>query len=151
MGTRQDQIINFFSSIDHGSLRGLHTIYDENATLTDPYRELKSLPAVKRYYEELFNTAVKLNYEFPRMLSDGEDLLALWVLQIDLQIRADYQDEVIVSGCTHFRLAPGTGRVILQREFLDTGPINERHASEVGALLALVEARFQDIARSNGL
>ncbi|AYF86789.1 nuclear transport factor 2 family protein [Pseudomonas sp. DY-1] len=128
-----------FSSLDSNSLGNLDKLYAPDVQFRDPLHRLNGLPALRRYFGQMYASVEDLHYDFHGFdeVGPGRGYLR-WTLCFRHPRLA--RGEIIqLDGCSYLHWRE---RVYLHHDFFDAGALIYEHLPLLGRLIVRLKGRL---------
>jgi steroid Delta-isomerase len=135
---RTARVIAFYESLTPHTLRGLDTLYAQDARFIDPFNDATGLVAIRGVFEHMFATLDSASFEVTEAVTEGEQCFLIWNFHLR---RRGAASEMTVHGARHLRYT-GEGRVGWHRDYWD--PAREVYESVpvLGSVLRWLRRRL---------
>lgn len=134
-----DRVVQFYESIQPGSLGELGQIYAAEARFKDPFNEVQGLSAIARIFAHMFEQVSEPRFTVREVLRDGAGALLIW--DFDFCFKAPLAGrQVRVRGCTHLRF-DASGLIDLHRDYWDTAEELYERIPILGSLMRHLRQR----------
>jgi len=130
-----------FASLDASNLDRLDELYAAQVTFRDPLHEVQGLPALRRYFTELYANVREIAFEFHGMapVREGEGYLR-WTLRYRHPRLAGGRP-IEVEGCS-WLCWNAAGKVVSHRDYFDAGALLYEHLPVLGRVIAWLKGRL---------
>ena len=112
------RIAHFFQSLAPADLPRLPQFYTEDAAFSDPFCDVKGLPAIRAIYEHMFESLDAPRFAVRQCVVNRPDVVVLW----DFSFRAGESRTARIAGASHLRLA-ADGRIAEHRDYWDASEL----------------------------
>ncbi|WP_273823970.1 nuclear transport factor 2 family protein [Pseudomonas asplenii] len=128
-----------FCAVDRHNLGLLDELYSEDVHFTDPLHEVHGLPAVRRYFADLYSNVSELAFDFHGFdpVRDGEGYLR-WHMSYR-HSRLAGGKPIHVEGCSHLLWHE---KVYRHRDYFDAGALLYDHLPLLGWATAWLKRRM---------
>ena len=128
-----------FAALDAGNLARLGELYSDDVLFRDPLHEVRGLPALQRYFAEMYANVGRLDFDFHGFdqVCDGEGYLR-WTMHFRhprLRGGAPISDD----GCSH---QLWWDKVYQHRDYFDAGAMLYEHLPLMGGVIAWLKRRL---------
>ena len=129
-----------FAALDAGNLARLGELYSDDVLFRDPLHEVRGLPALQRYFAEMYANVDRLDFDFHGFdqVAEGEGYLR-WTMSYRHPRLAAGQ-LIRVEGCSH--LLWSDGKVHRHRDYFDAGALLYEHLPVLGSLIRWLKRRL---------
>jgi hypothetical protein len=129
-----------FAVLDKDNLGRLNTLYTDDVLFTDPLHQIRGLPAMHRYFAELYANVSHLHFDFYGFdeTSPGNGYLR-WTMSY-AHPRLAKGRTIRVDGCSH--LMWRGDKVFQHRDYFDAGALLYEHLPIIGTLIAWLKRRL---------
>ncbi|MBT8766570.1 nuclear transport factor 2 family protein [Metapseudomonas boanensis] len=128
-----------FSTLDANRLDALEALYTPDVHFRDPLHSLNGLPAIRRYFGQMYASVRDLHYEFQGFDEVGPDRGYLrWTLRFR-HPRLAGGGVIQLEGCSYLRWHE---RVYLHHDYFDAGALLYEHLPLMGRLIAWLKQRL---------
>lgn len=129
-----------FATLDKHNLQLLDSLYSKDIAFTDPLHDVQGLPALHRYFAELYGNISQLRFDFQGVdeVADGEDYLR-WKMSFCHPRLADGK-VIRVEGCSH--LMWRENKVYRHRDYFDAGALLYEHLPIIGRVVRWLKRRM---------
>ena len=128
-----------FATLDAGNLQRLGQLYSDDVLFRDPLHEVRGLPALQRYFAELYANVGRLEFDFHGFdqVVDGEGYLR-WTMHFR-HPRLRGGARISVDGCSHLLW---WDKVYQHRDYFDAGAMLYEHLPLMGGVIAWLKRRL---------
>lgn len=128
-----------FAALDAGNLQRLGQLYSDDVLFRDPLHEVRGLPALQRYFAELYANVGRLEFDFHGFdqVVDGEGYLR-WTMHFR-HPRLRGGARISVDGCSHLLW---WDKVYQHRDYFDAGAMLYEHLPLMGGVIAWLKRRL---------
>ena len=128
-----------FAALDAGNLARLGELYSDDVLFRDPLHEVRGLPALQRYFAELYANVGRLEFDFHGFdqVVDGEGYLR-WTMHFR-HPRLRGGAPISVDGCSHLLW---WDKVSQLRDYCDAGAMLYEHLPLMGGVIAWLKRRL---------
>ena len=128
-----------FAALDAGNLARLGELYSDDVLFRDPLHEVRGLPALQRYFAEMYANVGRLDFEFHGFdqVADGEGYLR-WTMHFR-HPRLRGGAPISVDGCSHLLW---WDKVYQHRDYFDAGAMLYEHLPLMGGVIAWLKRRL---------
>lgn len=129
-----------FAELDKGNLHRLGELYSDDIAFADPLHEVLGLPALRRYFEELYANVTDLRFEFHAFdqVREGKGYLR-WTMTFR-HPRLKQGEPIPVQGCSHVLWTDN--KVFQHRDFFDAGALLYEHLPVMGRMIRWLKGRL---------
>ncbi len=128
-----------FAELDRHHLDRLGELYSADVLFRDPLHEIRGLPAVQRYFGELYANVSELRFDFYGFdqVRDGEGYLR-WTMSYR-HPRLKNGQLIRVEGCSHLLW---NGKVHQHRDYFDAGALLYENLPLMGGAIRWLKRRL---------
>ena len=128
-----------FAALDAGNLARRGELYSDDVLFRDPLHEVRGLPALQRYFAEMYATVGRLDLELQGFdqVCDGEGYLR-WTMHFR-HPRLRGGAPISVDGCSHLLW---WDKVYQHRDYFDAGAMLYEHLPVMGGVIAWLKRRL---------
>ena len=128
-----------FAALDAGNLARLGELYSDDVLFRDPLHEVRGLPALQRYFAEMYANVGRLDFDFHGFdqVCDGEGYLR-WTMHFR-HPRLRGGAPISVDGCSHLLW---WDKVYQHRDSFDAGAMLYEHLPLMGGVIAWLKRRL---------
>jgi len=128
-----------FAALDAGNLARLGELYSDDVLFRDPLHEVRGLPALQRYFAEMYANVGRLDFDFHGFdqVCDGEGYLR-WTMHFR-HPRLRGGARISVDGCSHLLW---WDKVYQHRDYFDAGAMLYEHLPLMGGVIAWLKRRL---------
>ena len=128
-----------FAALDAGNLARLGELYSDDVLFRDPLHEVRGLPALQRYFAEMYANVGRLHFDFHGFdqVCDGEGYLR-WTMHFR-HPRLRGGAPISVDGCSHLLW---WDKVYQHRDYFDAGAMLYEHLPLMGGVIAWLKRRL---------
>ena len=128
-----------FAALDAGNLARLGELYSDDVLFRDPLHEVRGLPALQRYFAEMYANVGRLDFDFHGFdqVCDGEGYLR-WTMHFR-HPRLRGGAPISVDGCSHLLW---WDKVYQYRDYFDAGAMLYEHLPLMGGVIAWLKRRL---------
>ncbi|MEE1947956.1 nuclear transport factor 2 family protein [Pseudomonas alcaligenes] len=128
-----------FAALDAGNLARLGELYSDDVLFRDPLHEVRGLPALQRYFAEMYANVGRLDFDFHGFdqVCDGEGYLR-WTMHFR-HPRLRGGAPISVDGCSHLLWRD---KVYQHRDYFDAGAMLYEHLPLMGGVIAWLKRRL---------
>ena len=128
-----------FAALDAGNLARLGELYSDDVLFRDPLHEVRGLPALQRYFAEMYANVGRLDFDFYGFdqVCDGEGYLR-WTMHFR-HPRLRGGAPISVDGCSHLLW---WDKVYQHRDYFDAGAMLYEHLPLMGGVIAWLKRRL---------
>jgi hypothetical protein len=128
-----------FAALDASNLQRLGELYSDDVLFRDPLHEVRGLPALQRYFAELYANVGRLEFDFHGFdqVVDGEGYLR-WTMHFR-HPRLRGGARISVDGCSHLLW---WDKVYQHRDYFDAGAMLYEHLPLMGGVIAWLKRRL---------
>lgn len=128
-----------FAALDAGNLARLGELYSDDVLFRDPLHEVRGLPALQRYFAEMYANVGRLDFDFHGFDQecDGEGYLR-WTMHFR-HPRLRGGAPISVDGCSHLLW---WDKVYQHRDYFDAGAMLYEHLPLMGGVIAWLKRRL---------
>ena len=128
-----------FAALDASNLQRLGELYSDDVLFRDPLHEVRGLPALQRYFAELYANVGRLEFDFHGFdqVCDGEGYLR-WTMHFR-HPRLRGGAPISVDGCSHLLW---WDKVYQHRDYFDAGAMLYEHLPLMGRLIGWLKGRL---------
>ena len=133
------QFAHTFATLDKHNLHLLGSLYSEDIAFADPLHEVQGLPALRRYFADLYSNVSQLDFDFHGFdtVAEGEGYLRWTMRYRHPRLRGGA--EIAVEGCSHLLWRE---RVYQHRDYFDAGALLYEHLPVLGSVIAWLKRRL---------
>ncbi|MEO4047524.1 nuclear transport factor 2 family protein [Pseudomonas sp. CAU 1711] len=133
------QFADQFAALDAGNLRRLGELYSDDVLFRDPLHEIRGLPALQRYFAELYANLDQLDFAFHGhdQIGEGQGYLRWTMTYRHPHLRGGAP--LGVDGCSHLLWRD---RVYQHRDYFDAGALLYEHLPLMGGVIAWLKRRL---------
>lgn len=133
------QFAERFASLDASNLDRLGELYSDDILFRDPLHEVRGLPAVRGYFDELYANISELRFDFYGFdqSAEGEGYLRWTMSYRHPRLRGG--ELIRVEGCSHLRWRD---KVYQHRDYFDAGALLYEHLPILGRVIAWLKGRL---------
>ncbi|MEA9990312.1 nuclear transport factor 2 family protein [Pseudomonas sp. RTS1] len=133
------QFAHTFATLDKHNLHLLGRLYSEDVAFADPLHEVQGLPALQRYFADLYSNVSELNFDFHGFdtVAEGEGYLR-WAMRFRHPRLAGGQ-VIEVPGCSHLMWHD---KVYRHRDYFDAGALLYEHVPLLGRVIRWLKRRM---------
>ena len=126
-----------FAALDAGNLARLGELYSDDVLFRDPLHEVRGLPALQRYFAEMYANVGRLDFDFHGFdqVCDGEGYLR-WTMHFR-HPRLRGGAPISVDGCSHLLW---WDKVYQHRDYFDAGAMLYEHLPLMGGVTRIEKA-----------
>ena len=128
-----------FTALDKHNLHLLDSLYSQDIAFADPLHEVHGLPALHRYFAELYSNVSQLRFDFHGFdqVAEGEGYLR-WTMHFrHPRLRGGVP--ISVDGCSHLLW---WDKVYQHRDYFDAGAMLYEHLPLMGGVIAWLKRRL---------
>ncbi len=128
-----------FAALDASNLQRLGQLYSDDVLFRDPLHEVRGLPALQRYFAEMYANVGRLDFDFHSFdqVCDGEGYLR-WTMHFR-HPRLRGGALINVDGCSHLLWRD---KVYQHRDYFDAGAMLYEHLPVMGGVIAWLKRRL---------
>ena len=128
-----------FAALDASNLARLGQLYSDDVLFRDPLHEVRGLPALQRYFAEMYANVGRLDFDFHSFdqVCDGEGYLR-WTMHFR-HPRLRGGAPISVDGCSHLLW---WDKVYQHRDYFDAGAMLYEHLPLMGGVIAWLKRRL---------
>lgn len=128
-----------FAALDARNLARLGELYSDDVLFRDPLHEVRGLPALQRYFAEMYANVGRLDFDFHGFdqVCDGEGYLR-WTMHFR-HPRLRGGAPISVDGCSHLLW---WDKVYQHRDYFDAGAMLYEHLPLMGGVIAWLKRRL---------
>ena len=128
-----------FATLDKHNLQLLDSLYSEDIAFSDPLHEVHGLPALRRYFAELYSNVSDLQFDFHSFdaVAEGEGYLR-WTMSFH-HPRLASGKVIRVPGCSHLMWHD---KVYRHRDYFDAGALLYEHVPVLGRVVSWLKRRM---------
>ena len=128
-----------FAALDAGNLARLGQLYSDDVLFRDPLHEVRGLPALQRYFAEMYANVGRLDFDVQGFdqVCDGEGYLP-WTMHFR-HPRLRGGAPISVDGCSHLLW---WDKVYQHRDYFDAGAMLYEHLPLMGGVIAWLKRRL---------
>ena len=128
-----------FAALDAVNLARLGELYSDDVLFRDPLHEVRGLPALQRYFAEMYANVGRLDFDFHSFdqVCDGEGYLR-WTMHFR-HPRLRGGAPISVDGCSHLLW---WDKVYQHRDYFDAGAMLYEHLPLMGGVIAWLKRRL---------
>ena len=128
-----------FAALDAGNLARLGELYSDDVLFRDPLHEVRGLPALQRYFAEMYANVGRLDFDFHGFdqVCDGEGYRR-WTMHFR-HPRLRGGAPISVDGCSHLLW---WDKVYQHRDYFDAGAMLYEHLPLMGGVIAWLKRRL---------
>ena len=128
-----------FASLDRHNLARLGELYADDVRFSDPLHQVRGLPALERYFAELYARVDALSFEFHGFdqVQDGQGYLR-WTMSYR-HPRLARGVPIEVCGCSYLQWRD---KVHLHRDYFDAGALLYEHLPLLGGTIGWLKRRL---------
>lgn len=128
-----------FAALDASNLQRLGQLYSDDVLFRDPLHEVRGLPALQRYFAEMYANVGRLDFDFHSFdqVCDGEGYLR-WTMHFR-HPRLRGGAPISVDGCSHLLW---WDKVYQHRDYFDAGAMLYEHLPLMGGVIAWLKRRL---------
>ncbi|WP_044271426.1 nuclear transport factor 2 family protein [Pseudomonas fluorescens] len=133
------QFAHTFATLDKHNLHLLGSLYSEDIAFADPLHEVQGLPALRRYFADLYSNVSQLDFDFHGFdtAAEGEGYLR-WTMRFRHPRLAGGQ-VIEVPGCSHLMWHD---KVYRHRDYFDAGALLYEHVPLLGRVIRWLKRRM---------
>ena len=126
-----------FQELRHDRLALLDEVYAEDIAFEDPLHRIQGLPALKAYFERMYEGVASIAFEFGEVLEARDQAMLTWTMRMThRRLRAG--EEIALPGASHVRFG---ARVHYHRDYFDAGALLYERLPVLGNIVRAVRAR----------
>lgn len=127
-----------YGRLNAQSLELLNDLYGEDVLFQDPFHRIAGLPALRRYFGELYAQVESCSFEFEEEMVQGNRAVLMWTMSLT-HPRLNGGAPVTVPGCTLIRFRD---RVFYHRDYFDAGAMLYEQLPLIGMLVRVIKSRM---------
>lgn len=135
-------LVQFYESLEPGSVVRIRTLYAEDAVFKDPFNEVQGHAAIERIFEHMFAQVQAPRFRVDSAVCEGDTAFLGWTMSYR---RRPGRDEEI-RGCSAVRFS-AQGRVTWHRDYWDAAEELYEKLPLLGALMRFLRRRLTATAR----
>lgn len=126
-----------YHRLDGQSMGLLKELYSDDILFQDPFHCITGLPALTRYFVELYRDVESITFRFEDTLVQADRAMLTWTMSLK-HPRLNGGDPVIVPGSTHIRFRE---KVYYHRDYFDGGAMLYEQLPLIGMVIRAIRAR----------
>lgn len=126
-----------YHRLDGQSMGLLKELYSDDILFQDPFHCITGLPALTRYFVELYRDVESIAFRFEDTLVQADRAMLTWTMSLK-HPRLNGGDPVIVPGSTHIRFRE---KVYYHRDYFDGGAMLYEQLPLIGMVIRAIRAR----------
>lgn len=126
-----------YGRLNAQSLELLNDLYGDDVEFQDPFHRIRGLPALRRYFSELYAGVESCSFEFQEEIMHGNHAALLWTMRM-IHPRLNGGAPVIVPGSTVIRFRD---RVTYHRDYFDAGAMLYEQLPLIGTIVRMIKRR----------
>lgn len=127
-----------YSGLSVRSLGLLNELYSDDVEFQDPFHRIAGLPALRRYFGELYAQVESCSFEFEEEMVQGDRAVLMWTMSLT-HPRLNGGAPVTVPGCTLIRFRD---QVFYHRDYFDAGAMLYEQLPLIGMLVRVIKSRM---------
>ncbi|GAA4898524.1 nuclear transport factor 2 family protein [Ferrimonas pelagia] len=133
------RFIEIYQQLDRDNLALLAQIYHPLIRFEDPAHRIEGLPALERYFAQLYAEILSCRFEIHQQMSDDDQAFVQWTMHFAHPRLAQGRMRT-VAGIT--RLTFADGLIISHRDYFDLGEMLYEAVPLLGSAVRFVKARL---------
>jgi len=129
-----------FAELDKDNLHRLGELYSDDIAFADPLHEVHGLPALQKYFADLYANVTDLQFEFHAydQVREGKGYLR-WTMTVR-HAHLKHGKPITVQGCSH--LLWTDNKVFQHRDYFDAGAMLYEHLPVMGRMIRWLKGRL---------
>lgn len=132
-----ERFTHTYHRLDGQSMGLLKELYSDDILFQDPFHCITGLPALTRYFVELYRDVESITFRFEDTLVQADRAMLTWTMSLK-HPRLNGGDPVIVPGSTHIRFRE---KVYYHRDYFDGGAMLYEQLPLIGMVIRAIRAR----------
>ncbi len=135
------RIVDWFESLQPGTLATIDAIYASNASFRDPFNDVCGVVAIRTIYAHMFETLEQPRFEVTEIVEQGHKICLVWLF------RFGWRSKLFeIEGSTLFDL-DADGRIVRHRDYWDVAQGIYEHLPMLGVILRSLRRRMATPSR----
>ena len=139
---RAETIESFFNAVSRDTMHVLDDFYASDVHFIDPLGELHGLPALRAYYERMYEPVTAIQFYFPSIQLIENEAFATWTMTFSSS-KLKRGRSIVVDGLSHIRFG-ADGKVIYHRDYFDVGAMVYEHVPVLGFFTRYLKRKLGD-------
>jgi len=141
MATRAERIEHIFNGLNKDTMGLLDDFYHEAVIFEDPLGRIVGLEGIRAYYENLYQGAEEVSFEFTAEVVQDNTHVVVWTMHLKAR-RLNRGRPFTVDGNSIIRFGEGD-KVVYHRDYFDMGDFVYERVPVVRCLVKQVKKRLQ--------
>lgn len=132
-----DRFTQTYHRLNGQSIGLLKDLYSDDILFQDPFHRITGLPALTRYFSELYRDVESIAFRFEDTLVQADHAMVTWTMSLK-HPRLNGGDPVIVPGSSLIRFRE---KVFYHRDYFDGGAMLYEQLPFIGMVIRAIKAR----------
>ena len=129
---------SIFNQLDATRLYLLDEIYAPNVKFSDPVHELEGLPALRDYYQRLYEGVISCRFDFDDEIVQDERAALVWTMRFE-HVRFKKAGVMTLTGVSHLRF---NDRVFYHHDYFDMGAFIYERVPVLSSVIRAIKKRL---------
>ncbi|MCU0734874.1 MAG: nuclear transport factor 2 family protein [Methylotetracoccus sp.] len=138
MSTFLQHFKGIFNELDATRLHLLDEIYAPNVKFSDPVHELEGLPALRDYYQRLYEGVISCRFDFDDEIVQDERAALVWTMRFE-HVRFKKAGVMTLAGISHLRFSD---RVYYHHDYFDMGAFIYERVPVLSSVIRAIKKRL---------
>lgn len=140
--SQHQRIIEVFNQLRADNLHILDAFYHPQLKFVDPIGEVSGLPAMKKYYENMYKSVEEIRFDFVDHIENQGKHFVSWKMTLKTP-NLNGGEPMVMEGSSHINFEPETNLVIYHRDYFDMGAFIYEQIPVIGWIIRSIKKRFQ--------
>jgi len=141
MASRSERIEHIFNALNKDTMDLLDDFYATEVIFEDPLGRIEGLDELRRYYENLYQGAMEIAFDFHAEVIQDQTHVVVWTMRLKAK-RLRRGKEISVDGNSLIRFNE-EDKVIYHRDYFDMGAFIYENVPLVGCAVKKIKKRLK--------
>lgn len=127
-----------YQQLNAGNLALLTEIYTDDVEFIDPFHKVHGLPALKRYFANLYQNVDSITFAFGRCVIEQDKAMLTWTMTL-IHRRLNGGKPVQVAGISELAF---NSKIFYHRDYFDAGTMIYEQLPVLRSIIAFIKRRM---------
>jgi ketosteroid isomerase-like protein len=138
--SNKEKVEYTFQKLDKNSMHLVDEFYHEDIEFHDPVGTVKGRRKMKAYYENMYQNAKSVEFDFTNFVESGDMIVGVWKMTL-VTDKLNGGGPIVVDGNSVIRFKDG--KAIYHRDYFDMGAFIYENIPVLGFLVKKIKERFK--------